>query len=102
MLFLAGGKLLQQSARGVLPKHDRFFLGKEGWSELLEEYPVDMILVQNSAPVLEKLRGKSHGRMWTAIHTDSAFTLFAKREYLSQYRELLSESDPESAAARVE
>ncbi len=86
----------------VLPKHDRFFLGKEGWSELLEEYPVDMILVQNSAPVLEKLQGKSHGRMWTAIHADSAFTLFAKREYLSQYRELFSGSDPELAAARVE
>jgi len=86
----------------VLPKHDQFFLAKEGWSNLLEEYPVDMILVQNSAPVLERLRGKSNERVWTPIYSDSAFTLFAKREYLTQYRELQLGSNPESAAARVE
>jgi len=86
----------------VLPKHDRFFLAQDGWSELLEEYPVDMILVQNSAPVIAKLQDKTNEKSWTAIYSDTAFTLFAKKEYLTRYREQISGSDQASAAARVE
>lgn len=86
----------------ILPKHDQFFLAQDRWSELLEEYPVDLILVQNSAPVRKKLQGDSCNRNWMTIYSDSAFTLFAKREYLSQYRELRPMSESESATTRVE
>jgi hypothetical protein len=66
----------------VLPAHDRFFAAEPGWENLLNEYEVDLILVQRSAPVGERLQSPENMRRWTLVHQDPAFSLFAKREYL--------------------
>lgn len=64
----------------VLPLHDRFFSASDRWQEILERYRADFILVQRSAPVLDRFIGSEESNSWRIIHEDEAFVLFAKRQ----------------------
>jgi hypothetical protein len=66
-------------AEDVLPLHDRFYSAGEGWQELLNTYGADLILVQRSAPVLERFLNSDRSAAWNIVHEDQAFVLFAKR-----------------------
>ncbi|MCU0709423.1 MAG: hypothetical protein MUF23_14125 [Pirellula sp.] len=65
----------------VLPMHDRFFEGREGWNDLLHRYPADLILIQRTAPVLDRFIHSEESSAWNVVHEDSAFVLFAKRRF---------------------
>lgn len=68
-------------AEEVLPLHDRFYSASDGWQELIERYPADLILIQRCAPVLDRFMHSQEGAAWNVVHEDSAFILFAKRTF---------------------
>jgi hypothetical protein len=67
-------------ADDVLPLHDRFYSANEGWQDLLESYHADFILMQRSAPVLDRFITSEQSASWRIVHEDEAFVLFAKRQ----------------------
>ena len=67
-------------ADDVLPLHDRFYSANEGWQDLLESYHADFILMQRSAPVLDRFITSEQSDSWRIVHEDEAFVLFAKRQ----------------------
>jgi hypothetical protein len=67
-------------AEDVLPLHDRFYAASTGWAELLQEYPADYLLIQRTAPLLERFIDSSHSAAWRILHEDEAFILFANKK----------------------
>lgn len=72
---------------GVMEEHNQFLSGEPGWSEFLQKFPTDAILVHRGAPVFEKLAqleisedeqprvGNLHG--WRVVYKDDSFLVAA-------------------------
>lgn len=80
----------------VLPLHDRFYNAHAGWEQLLHLYPVDLILIQRTAPVLQVLSTSEEATNWDVLYEDRAFVVFAKKSSLVQHRDRSSVADPVS------
>lgn len=68
-------------AEEILPMHDRFYSASSGWDEMLETYPADFILVQRSAPLLDRFIHSKESAAWQILHEDEAFVLFSKKTF---------------------
>lgn len=64
----------------VLPKHNLFYAAEPGWQTVLDEYPADVILVQQIAPIRQQLESPEAGTTfpWKVVYEDSVFALFAR------------------------
>jgi hypothetical protein len=61
----------------VLPKHDDFYLARDNWKEVLNEYNADAILVQQAAPVRRFLGTKVHETdNYSLVYEDKVYALF--------------------------
>jgi hypothetical protein len=61
----------------VLPKHDDFYLARENWKDVLNEYNADAILVQQAAPVRNLLGTKSSETdNYSLVYEDKVFAIF--------------------------
>ncbi len=82
----------------VMAEHDHFLSGKEGWSNFLDEYPVDAALVHKASAIFPTLQRLWHSSTesapsgtelqrvpanladWQAVYEDSAYIIVARRE----------------------
>lgn len=69
----------------VMPEHNHFFEGGDGWWTILEQYPTDAALVHIQAPVVrrfDELRDDNHElpeflQTWRVVYRDRSFAIIA-------------------------
>ncbi len=70
----------------VMPEHNLFLGGEEGWWTILDKYPTDAVLVHKPAPVCEKLEVFRAGyagevphtkQQWRFVYEDDSFLVLA-------------------------
>ncbi len=62
----------------VLPKHNRFYDAEPDWESVLDEYSVDWILIQQSAPIRDVIKASKNGDKWKVAYEDQTFVLLGR------------------------
>ena len=75
----------------VMPEHNQFLDGDEGWWNIMDKYPTDAVLVHRQAPVCEKLEifrdqyDQPTKKTWRFAYEDDSFLVLSKSDSTLPY-----------------
>ena len=76
----------------LLTEHIKFYGAKDGWMEILNRYPTDVVLVPRYSPI-DKLLDEQAGMpaetstaKWRRVYKDDGFSVFARSEIADRFK----------------